>query len=204
MRVVTTITRRPSVLRLREESGQGLLELLAAIAILSIGVASLLTLLAAGAVSLQRSQRDGTALTVAEGQLELYRGVAYPYIRLSATALAAVPGSSVYMTANASDSTIPSGASSSQVLDTTSGNQACTTDDAALCAPVQTVTGPDHHSYEIDTYITQCPDAGLTSCPPSADPVKQVFVVVRDAAKSTLPIVAREGSTFSSWTTATG
>ncbi|HEX6762938.1 MAG TPA: hypothetical protein VF094_09070, partial [Gaiellaceae bacterium] len=136
-------------------------------------------------------------------QLELYRGVAYPYIRLSATALAAVPGSSVYMTANAGDSTIPPGASSGQVLDTTSGNVACAAADATLCAPVQTVTGPDHHSYEIDTYVTQCPSASITSCPSSADPVKQVFVVVRDAQKTSLPIVARDASTFSTSTTAT-
>lgn len=198
-----TITRRVSVARLRDEAGQGLLELLVAMTILSIGVGSLLTLLAAGAVSLQRSQRNGTAQTLAEGQLELYRGVAYPYIRLSATALAAVPGSSVYMTANAGDSTIPPGASSGQVLDTTSGNVACAAADATLCAPVQTVTGPDHHSYEIDTYVTQCPSASITSCPSSADPVKQVFVVVRDAQKTSLPIVARDASTFSTSTTAT-
>jgi hypothetical protein len=33
--------------------------------------------------------------------------------------------------------------------------------------------------------------------------VKQVFVVVRDLAKTGSPIVARDASTFSSWTTAT-
>src|SRR5690242_12476165 len=98
MRVVSAVTRRVGAVRLREESGQGLLELLVALTVLSIAVGSLLTLLAAGAVSLQRSQRSGTALTLAEDQLELYRGVAYPYIRLSATSLAAVSGSSVYMT----------------------------------------------------------------------------------------------------------
>ncbi len=203
MVVLSTITQHKSVLRLREEAGQGLLELLITLTILSVGVGALLSLIAAGAVSLQRSDRSGTALTLAEDQIELYRGVSYPYIRLSATALGSVSGTSVYMTANASDSTIPPGTSTTQVLDTTSGNQACTTADATLCAPVQTVTGPDHHSYQIDTYITQCPNAGITSCPASADPVKQVFVMVRDAAKSTLPIVAREASTFSSSTTAT-
>lgn len=195
--------RRMSVAGLRDEAGQGLLELLITLTLLTVGVGALLSLLAAGAVSLQRSQRSGTALTLAEDQIELYRGVAYPYIRLSATALAAVPATSVYMTANASDSTVPPGTSTSQVLDTTSGSQPCTAADATLCAPVQTVTGPDHHSYEIDTYITACPNAGITSCPASADPVKQVFVVVRDAAKSTLPVVAREASTFASSTTAT-
>jgi Tfp pilus assembly protein PilV len=203
MPVLSTITQHKSVVRLRDDAGQGLLELLITLTILTVGVGALLSLIAAGAVSLQRSDRSGTALTLAENQIELYRGVAYPYIRLSATALGAVSGTSPYMTANASDSTIPPGTSAGQVLDTTSGNQACTTADAIVCAPVQTVTGPDHHSYEIDTYITQCPSASITSCPASADPVKQVFVVVRDATKSTLPIVAREASTFSSSTTAT-
>jgi Tfp pilus assembly protein PilV len=203
MPVLSTITQNKSFVRLREEAGQGLLELLITLTILTVGVGALLSLIAAGAVSLQRSDRSGTALTLAENQIELYRGVSYPYIRLSANALGAVSGTSPYMTANASDSTIPPGTSTSQVLDTTSGNQACTTADATLCAPVQTVTGPDHHSYEIDTYITQCPSASITSCPASADPVKQVFVVVRDATKSTVPIVAREASTFSSSTTAT-
>jgi Tfp pilus assembly protein PilV len=206
VRVLPTITRHRSVARLRDESGQGLLELLLAFTILTIGVGALLTLIAAGFVSLQRSDRAGTALTLAEDQIELYRGVSYPYIRLSATSLAAVSGASQYMTANAGDSSIPPGSSASQVLDTSTGNQVCTTADGTLCAPVQTVTGPDHHSYEIDTYVTQCPSVSLTACPSSAssDPVKQVFVVVRDAGKTTLPILARDASTFSSSTTSTG
>ena len=107
------------------------------------------------------------------------------------------------MTANSTDSTIPPGTSTSQVLDTASGNQACTAADTALCAPVQTVTVPDCRSYEIDTYITQCPSASITSCPTSSDPVRQVFVVVRDANKAGLPIVAPGASIFSSSTTAT-
>jgi len=202
MPVLPTITRHKSLVRLRDESGQGLLELLVTFTILSVGVAALLTLLAAGAVTIQRSDRSGTALTLAENQIELYRGVSYPYIRLSATALASVSAGSPYMTAHSSDATIPPGTSGSQVLDTTSGTPACTVADTTLCAPVQTVTGPEHHNYEIDTCITACPNASLTSCPTSADPVTQVFVVVRDAAKTGLPIVARDASTFSSSTTA--
>jgi Tfp pilus assembly protein PilV len=203
MPVLPNITRHESIARLRDDSGQGLLELLITMVILSVGIGALLTLLAAGSVSLQRSDRSGTALTLAENQIELYRGVAFPYIRLSATALAAVSGSSAYMTANSSDSTIPPGTSTSQVLDTTSGSQPCTAADTALCAPVQPVTGPDQHSYEIDTYVTACPNAAITSCPASSDPVKQVFVVVRDLAKAGSPIMARDASTFSSSTTAT-
>jgi type II secretory pathway pseudopilin PulG len=189
------------VRRVRAEQGQGLVELLIAMTVLSIGIGALLTLLGAGYVSLQRSERTGTANTLAENQLELYRGVSYPYIRLSASALGSVPAGSPYMTANSSDSTIPPGTAASQVTD---ASQPCTAGDTALCAPVQTVTGPDHRNYEIDTYVTVCPNAAITSCPASADPVKQVFVVVRDAAKTTLPILARDASTFSSSTTATG
>jgi type II secretory pathway pseudopilin PulG len=191
------------VARLRAESGQGLLELLIAITLLTIGVGALLTLVATGFLSLQRSGESGTALTLAESQLELYRGVSYPYIRLSHNAFASISSGSPYMTANSTDSTIPPGTSTSQVLDNSSGNQACTAADTAVCAPIRSVTGPDQRSYEIDTYITQCPSASITSCPASGDPVKQVFVVVRDAVKTGLPIVARAASTFSSSTTAT-
>ena len=203
MPALPTITRHKSVVRLRGESGQGLLELLIAITLLTVGVGALLSLVATGFLSLQRSGESGTALTLAEAQLELYRGVSYPYIRLSASALGSVSAGSPYMTANSTDSTIPPGTSASQVLDTTSGNPTCAAPDATLCAPLQTVTGPDRRSYEIDTYITQCPSASITSCPASGDPVRQVFVVVRDAVKTGLPIVARAASTFSSSTTAT-
>jgi type II secretory pathway pseudopilin PulG len=184
----------------RSEQGQGLVELLISMVILAVGVAALLSVMAAGALSLQRSSEKGTALTLAENQLELYRGVSYPYIRLSASSWPA--GGSAYATAHTSDPTIPPGTSTSEVLDTA---VPCTgVDLTALCLPVQTVTGPDHRRYEIDTYVTLCPNAAITSCPASADPVKQVFVVVRDANKPGLPIVGRNASIFSSSTQATG
>jgi type II secretory pathway pseudopilin PulG len=187
---------------MRREQGQGLVELLISMVILAVGVGALLSVMAAGALSLQRSDQKGTALTLAENQLELYRGVSYPYIRLSASSWP--PGGSAYLTANTSDATIPPGTSTSEVLDT-SPTPTCTGADlTALCLPRQTVTGPDHRRYEIDTYITLCPNVAITSCPATADPVKQVFVVVRAADKPGLPIVARNASIFSSSTQATG
>ena len=90
-RGTTTTDRHGTVVGVRDEEGQGLVELLISMLILSVGVAALLSLMAAGAVSLQRSDQRGTALTLAENQMELYRGVAYPYIRLSATQLGSVP-----------------------------------------------------------------------------------------------------------------
>jgi type II secretory pathway pseudopilin PulG len=188
----------------REELGQGIIELLISLVILAVGVGALLSVMAAGALSLQRSDQKGTALTLAENQLELYRGVTYPYIRLSASSW---PSSgSIYVTANSGDATIPPGTSTSEVLDSPAppAIQCTGADLTALCLPVQTVTGPDHRRYEIDTYVTLCPNAAITSCPATADPVKQVFVVVRDADKPGLPVVARNASIFSSSTIATG
>lgn len=201
MPLLNDMTRPQSVVAgIRSEQGQGLIELLISMVILAVGVGALLSVMAAGALSLQRSDQKGTALTLAENQLELYRGVSYPYIRLSSSSWP--PAGSAYLTANTSDPTIPPGTSASEVLDTA---VPCTGADlAALCLPRQTVTGPDHRRYEIDTYVTLCPNAAITSCPATADPVKQVFVVVRDASKPGLPIVARNASIFSSSTQATG
>ena len=66
----------------RGDLGQGIIELLISMVILAVGVGALLSVMAAGALSLQRSDQKGTALTLAENQLELYRGVSYPNIRL--------------------------------------------------------------------------------------------------------------------------
>src|SRR6185312_3852560 len=87
------------------EEGQGLIELIVALTILAVGIGSLLTLLTSSSLSLQRSGQKGTALVLAEKQLELYRSVGYRDIRLDDALVAAIPASSVYMTANSSDAT---------------------------------------------------------------------------------------------------
>jgi hypothetical protein len=62
------------------------------------------------------------------------------------------------------------------------------------CKPIQNITGaasPDHRPYRIDTYIH-------TSQPQGGDWVATVTVIVRNASVSTLPILARSASNFSS------
>src|SRR3954447_24976925 len=90
------------------EEGQGLVELIVALTVLAIGIGSLLTLLSSSALSLQRSDQKGTALVLAEKQMELYRSVGYKDIRLDDTSVAAIGGTDPYVTANSTDSTIPS------------------------------------------------------------------------------------------------
>jgi len=103
---------------LRREDGQGLIELIVALTILAVGIGALLTVLTSSALSLQRSDQKGTALTLAESQLELYRNLSYADIRLASASWSSAPltaGADPYFTAQSTDSTIPSGAKTDEV-----------------------------------------------------------------------------------------
>lgn len=171
------------------EAGQGLIELIVALTLLAIAIGALLTVATSSAVSLQRSDQKGTALMLAEQQIELYRNLTYAHIQLDSASLAHTD--STYANAHASDSTVPSGPAG-EVDD--SGTGWCTPDWPSTpnsCNPSRTVLGPDHRNYRVDTYIVNYqPQAGSTT-------IKQVTVVVRNSQLSTLPILARATSTFS-------
>jgi hypothetical protein len=76
----------------------------------------------------------------------------------------------------------------------------------ACATPRQSVVGPDHRTYEIDTYISYSTPSSVTSPGFSATgrPVKNVLIVVRDPARSGDPLVARAGSIFDNSSLATG
>ena len=67
--------------------------------------------------------------------------------------------------------------------------------------PTQTVTGPDHRQYRVDTYITYLNPVGGST---TGRQEKQIMVIVRDATASGLAILARNASTFDQSTYATG
>ncbi len=191
---------RFSRLNPKREDAQGLVELIVALTVLSIGIGSLLTLLTSSALSLQRSDQKGTALVLAEKQIELYRGVVFKDIRLDQYSLDHLSDPSVdplglYTSANSSDPNIP--VASGQLSDTAAGFVTTDCPDGVAgpdeCQPVQpNVLGPDHRRYRIDTYIHQDYPNG-----PGSDPVDTVFVDVRDAANPS-KILARSSSTFAS------
>ena len=186
--------------RLTPESGQGLLELVIAMSFIAVASGALLSMLVAGATALNKEGQQGTALTLAERQLEVYRTVSYANIRLNKASIDAIPATDPYMTANASDATIPAGLSSGQVTDV-STSVACSTPLPPECLPTQAVTGPDQRTYRIDTYITSItPTAGAVVI---GRPIKQVTVVVRDF-DSGLRILARAATTFDQSNIATG
>jgi type II secretory pathway pseudopilin PulG len=174
----------------RDETGQGLIELIVALTLLAIAIGALLTVATSSAVSLQRSDQKGTALMLAEQQIELYRNLTFAHIQLDSTSLAHTD--SVYANAHASDATIPSGPAG-EVSDSTT--LWCTPDWPSTpdsCNPSRNVLGPDNRNYRVDTYIVNYqPQAGAAT-------IKQVTVVVRNSQISSLPILARASSTFSS------
>ncbi len=161
-------------LRLRDEGGFALIEMLIAIVVINVGLLAILLALTSGVTTLRRSAETSTAAAVADRQLERYRAVAFSSIYLDTAALAATD--TTYQ--------LDAAYSSLQV------SQGCGTL-TPVCTPTQTVTGPDGRSYRVDTYIVLAFPAGGTA-------VKQVTVVVRKpGTTATLArVVATAGRDF--------
>lgn len=156
--------------RPRSESGFALIELIAAIVLINVGILAILLSLNSGIVTLRRSAEASTAAAVADRQMERFRAMRYSSVFLDSTSLASV------------DSTYTSDSAYSD----SQASQVCSPLVAA-CTPSQTVTGPDSRSYRIDTYIVPLTAVG-------GEVVKQVTVVVRKPGDATT--LARVVSTF--------
>jgi prepilin-type N-terminal cleavage/methylation domain-containing protein len=172
--------------------GFGMVELLIAMTILAVAVGALITTFVSSAVSLRRAGQKGTAVTLADTQMEWYRRLQFTGIRIDG---GLVPATGSYVTAHSADSTIPP--STGQAVAGQNGDSACPSgSEPVACLPVQNVTGPDRRSYRVDTYINYVNnDATLSiATPASGLTLKRVTVVVRDGTSGT--ILAREQSAF--------
>lgn len=160
--------------RLRGQQGFALIEMLAAIVLINIGLLAILLALNSGMVTLRRSAQTSTASAIADQQLEKFRARAFSAVYLDTASLAATD--STYQ----SDSAY----SASQVSQTCSPL-------VAACTPSQTVTGPDGRSYRVDTYV-------VTVTPSGGQAVKQITVVVRKPgiASSLARVVSTAGLDF--------
>lgn len=161
----------------RAQDGFGLVELLAAMTVLMVGILALFAMFESGIRHLSRASTITTAGALADREMENYRAIRYASIGLpdDQVLAAAAPYSS--------DAAYQSSASARVNLPTCSLVLPCTND-----VPVQTLTGADGRSYRVDTYITwQTVGAGRQ--------VKLVTVVVRDAANPT-KVWARAASAF--------
>jgi Tfp pilus assembly protein PilV len=176
---------RRLVVRLRREEGLGLVELLIAMMVLTIGILALVGAYSTGYSALSRATTVSSATVIADSQMERFRALAYPNIQLNTTCGTSCTQDTTYTTDSAYSS-------ANQVT-------GCTTTDAT-CLSTQTKTGPDTRSYRLDTYIDySCPTGTLNlssmTCGSGQPlPVKLVTVVVR---KSTGGTWVREQSIFS-------
>ncbi|HVC87025.1 MAG TPA: prepilin-type N-terminal cleavage/methylation domain-containing protein [Gaiellaceae bacterium] len=169
--------------RLHDEQGQGLIELVVAMVVITVAVLALMAAYDEGFVSLHKSARTNAAATLAETQLELYSSLPYTAVGLDSTKLA---------TAKASDSTYLSDYNSLSPTGPDVTISSCGT--TANCLPVQSPnpTGSDGRSYKVETFIqtvTQNAPSGTTQ-------ERMVTVIVRDPQQSGTPIVYEASAAF--------
>ncbi len=185
--------------RFASERGMGMVELVIAMFLLAVAVSALVTTFASSAVSLRRAAQKGTALTLADTQMEWYRRLPFTSIRIDGSSCTAgavdcvgIPTSGTYVTAHSSDGTIPP--ATGQALAGQNGDDACSGGPA--CDPEQPVTGPDQRSYVVQTYVNYVNNDSTLSIrtPTSGLTLKRVTIVVRDGTTGT--IIAREQSAF--------
>jgi type II secretory pathway pseudopilin PulG len=140
----------------------GLVELLAAMTILTIALLALLAGYGSAFVSLRLSSQKTTASELANAQLELYRALPYANIGLDAATVDDIGDDSgpdynaLYSEDPALDGAIDTSgvqAPSGTVNDVAIQNCSSTVLPSQACLPVQTVTGNDHHQYDIYSYV---------------------------------------------------
>jgi len=166
----------------KDEAGFGIVELVIAMMILSVGVLALASAFTSGAIALRRAGRTATATAIADAQLERYRAIRYCAIYLEPATVPAA-GSS-YWTGFVGPLVTARGAGCNDTVPA----EAVTARRDMLPAAT-----PDGHRYRVDTYIVE---AAPTATPSAlSQNVKTVTVVVRDWNYLSRSLV-RQTSTF--------
>jgi Tfp pilus assembly protein PilV len=169
--------RRDVKVRLRNEEGFGLIELLIAMVMLNIGILAIVASFNSGAVALRRASHISTASALADKQMEGYRALLYSQIGLDTSQISGLD--STYKCDSALGVLCPNtvtACSTGTCADNTVPTLACGS--ANQCLATRTVSGatsPDAYGYRIDSYV-------LYKTQTSGRQLKQITVVVRDTA----------------------
>jgi prepilin-type N-terminal cleavage/methylation domain-containing protein len=187
--------------RLRSQQGMTLVELLIAMVVIAIGVAGLVAGLGGGILAAERASTASTAGALADKQMEAYRSITFASIATDTTTTGAADAT--YTGDSAYNATW-------KITATCPGSQI--TAPYYYCNPSRTVA-ISGVSYRIDSYVAwTCGITGTTlvaavapstipTCTgsPASRAVKQVTIVVRDAANTSKTFV-RVTSTFDALT----
>jgi len=154
-------------LRVGEESGELLLELVLALIFLTIAVGALLSVFTSSMISLRDAGISGTAQTLIERQMEVYKKLPFSSLKLSAVTVP--PTTDAYRT----NPPATVGAPFTLITGGTITAAACSfpSDAQGECAR-QTFSGPDGRIYRVDSYI-------VAVTPPGGRPGLQITVTVR-------------------------
>jgi Tfp pilus assembly protein PilV len=173
-------------MRAREESGFGLLELLMAMVMLNVGILAVVAAFSSGNAALARASRVSTATALADKQMEIYRGADYDNIAFTTTEWNSAIADSVYTGDSVFQANMVNPTPPKALVNTVA---TCPTGVATqACDPSFVVTGADHRSYRVDTYLYyDTPDYG--------NQLKTITVVIRDGTV-TSKTYARVSSTF--------
>lgn len=166
--------------RAHAEDGFLLIELIVAMAVLSTALLALIGAYSLGYFAIGSAGQTSAAGLLANNQLELYSELPYASIGLDATTLTSVQANDA--TYSTDEAALPG--SGTDVTISGCGS-------AAQCQPVQTLTGADHKSYKLETFIRLLPNPQITS-----RSEKIVTVVVRNASATGTPIVLKMQTAF--------
>ena len=174
--------------RALSESGFGMIELLAAMVVLAIGIMALFAMFSSSSTQMRRAAITSTAAALADSQMERFRAVRFETIGLAEEDVTAAD--TVYT--NESDGAYQPISSPANQVDSTVVVAKCPAVPCTETLPTEQVTGADGRPYRVDTYITWKPitnQAGVTG-----RDVKLVTIVVREV--STNRVWARVSSSF--------
>ncbi len=157
-----------------------MIELMAAVMIISIALLALMGAYDQSFFSLHSSAKTSAASQLGENQLELYASLPYASIGLDATTLATV---------KSTDPNYSTDETALPVAGTDVTISGCGT--SAQCSPVQTLTGSDGHSYKVETFVRLLSNPSATGWSE-----KVVTVIVRNLSATGSPKVFRVQTAF--------
>jgi prepilin-type N-terminal cleavage/methylation domain-containing protein len=176
--------------RARIDAGFGMIELLCAMTVLSVGILAVFAMFHSGSIQIKRAANVTTAAAIADSEMEGFRAIKYSYLGLTAAAVTATDATyksstqsyGAYLAASS-----PTNQANSMVIYVTCGTAPCTT-----LVPTKTVAGADGNNYRVDTYITW--QTTSTAAGVAGRNVKLITVIVRDP--TTNATYARISSSF--------
>jgi prepilin-type N-terminal cleavage/methylation domain-containing protein len=172
--------------RSSDERGFGMVELLCAMGVMSIGILAVFGMFQSSTIAVKRASTVSTAAALADSEMENFRAVTFETIGISSAALGGVDSTYTADAAYRAIST-PTNQVNSAVVVT-----ACPAVPCSATQPTRTVAGADGKNYRVDTFITW--EAVTSGSGVAGRNVKLVTLVVRDS--TTNRVYARVASSF--------